>query len=302
MFGDEVESISYVDPTTGEILNKLDSIKYISSKTFCNPKDRLESAIKAIKKELKDRLEFLNQEGKLLEAQRLEQRTIYDLEMLKEVGYCNGVENYARHLSGREPGSAPECLIDYFPKDWLLLIDESHVTCPQLRAMYNGDQARKKVLIDHGFRLPSAADNRPLKDIEFWNKAKQTVFISATPGDWELSQSTENIVEQVIRPTGVLDPLVEVRPTHGQVDDLLFEIRKRASKNQRILVTTLTKRMAEDLTDYLSENKVRVRYLHSEIHSIERIEIIQDLRLGEYDVLVGVNLLREGLDLPEVSL
>ena len=302
LFGDEVESISYVDPTTGEILNKLDSINIYPAKHFVTPKDRLESAIKAIKKELKDRLEFLNLEGKLLEAQRLEQRTIYDLEMLKEVGYCNGVENYARHLSGREPGSAPECLIDYFPKDWLLFLDESHVTCPQLRAMYNGDQARKKVLIDHGFRLPSAADNRPLKDIEFWNKAKQTVFISATPGDWELSQSTENIVEQVIRPTGVLDPLVEVRPTHNQVDDLLFEIRKRASKNQRILVTTLTKRMAEDLTDYLSENKIRVRYLHSEIHSIERIEIIQDLRLGEYDVLVGVNLLREGLDLPEVSL
>ena len=302
LFGDEVESISYVDPTTGEILNKLDSINIYPAKHFVTPKDRLESAIQAIKKELKDRLEFLNQEGKLLEAQRLKQRTIYDLEMLKEVGYCNGVENYARHLSGRDPGSAPECLIDYFPKDWLLFLDESHVTCPQLRAMYNGDQARKKVLIDHGFRLPSAADNRPLKDLEFWNKAKQTVFISATPGDWELSQSTENIVEQVIRPTGVLDPLVEVRPTHGQVDDLLFEIRKRASKNQRILVTTLTKRMAEDLTDYLSENKIRVRYLHSEIHSIERIEIIQDLRLGEYDVLVGVNLLREGLDLPEVSL
>ena len=233
LFGDEVESISYVDPTTGEILNKLDSINIYPAKHFVTPKDRLDSAIKAIKKELKDRLEFLNQEGKLLEAQRLEQRTIYDLEMLKEVGYCNGVENYARHLSGREPGSAPECLIDYFPKDWLLLIDESHVTCPQLRAMYNGDQARKKVLIDHGFRLPSAADNRPLKDIEFWNKAKQTVFISATPGDWELSQSTENIVEQVIRPTGVLDPLVEVRPTHGQVEDLLFEIRKRASKQLR---------------------------------------------------------------------
>ncbi|WP_269603712.1 excinuclease ABC subunit UvrB [Prochlorococcus marinus] len=302
LFGDEIESISYVDPTTGEILNKIDSINIYPAKHFVTPKDRLESAIKAIRKELKDRLEFLNQEGKLLEAQRLEQRTIYDLEMLKEVGYCNGVENYARHLSGREPGSAPECLIDYFPKDWLLLIDESHVTCPQLRAMYNGDQARKKVLIDHGFRLPSAADNRPLKDTEFWNKAKQTVFISATPGDWELSQSPGNIVEQVIRPTGVLDPLVEVRPTDGQVDDLLFEIRKRASKKQRILVTTLTKRMAEDLTDYLSENKIRVRYLHSEIHSIERIEIIQDLRLGEYDVLVGVNLLREGLDLPEVSL
>ncbi|WP_269623850.1 excinuclease ABC subunit UvrB [Prochlorococcus marinus] len=302
LFGDEVESITYVDPTTGEILNKLDSINIYPAKHFVTPKDRLELAILAIKKELNDRLEFLNQEGKLLEAQRLEQRTIYDLEMLKEVGYCNGVENYARHLSGREPGSAPECLIDYFPKDWLLFIDESHVTCPQLRAMYNGDQARKKVLIDHGFRLPSAADNRPLKDIEFWNKAKQTVFISATPGDWELSQSTGNIVEQVIRPTGILDPLVEVRPTHGQVEDLLFEIRKRASKSQRILVTTLTKRMAEDLTDYLSENKIRVRYLHSEIHSIERIEIIQDLRLGEYDVLVGVNLLREGLDLPEVSL
>ncbi|WP_413678760.1 excinuclease ABC subunit UvrB [Prochlorococcus sp. MIT 0916] len=302
LFGDEVESISYIDPTTGEILNKLDSINIYPAKHFVTPKDRLESAIHAIKQELKDRLEFLNQEGKLLEAQRLEQRTIYDLEMLKEVGYCNGVENYARHLSGREPGSAPECLIDYFPKEWLLLIDESHVTCPQLRAMYNGDQARKKVLIDHGFRLPSAADNRPLKDLEFWNKAKQTVFISATPGEWELSQSTGNIVEQVIRPTGVLDPLVEVRPTQGQVEDLLFEIRKRASKNQRILVTTLTKRMAEDLTDYLSENKIRVRYLHSEIHSIERIEIIQDLRLGEYDVLVGVNLLREGLDLPEVSL
>ena len=302
LFGEEIESISHVDPTTGEILNKLDSINIYPAKHFVTPKDRLEAAIKAIKKELNDRLEFLNQEGKLLEAQRLEQRTIYDLEMLKEVGYCNGVENYARHLSGREPGSAPECLIDYFPKDWLLLIDESHVTCPQLRAMYNGDQARKKVLIDHGFRLPSAADNRPLKDIEFWNKAKQTVFISATPGDWELSQSEGSIVEQVIRPTGVLDPLVEVRPTQGQVEDLLFEIRKRASKNQRILVTTLTKRMAEDLTDYLSENKIRVRYLHSEIHSIERIEIIQDLRLGEYDVLVGVNLLREGLDLPEVSL
>jgi len=302
LFGDEVEAIRYVDPITGEILESLEQVSVYPAKHFVTPKERLESAISAIKSELKTQLDKFTYEGKLLEAQRLEQRTKYDLEMLKEVGYCNGVENYARHLSGREPGSAPECLIDYYPKDWLLLIDESHVTCPQLRAMYNGDQARKKVLIDHGFRLPSAADNRPLKDIEFWNKAKQTVFISATPGDWELSQSTKNIVEQVIRPTGVLDPIVEVRPTHGQVDDLLFEIRKRASKNQRILVTTLTKRMAEDLTDYLSENKIRVRYLHSEIHSIERIEIIQDLRLGEYDVLVGVNLLREGLDLPEVSL
>jgi len=302
LFGDEVEAIRYVDPTTGEILESLEKVSVYPAKHFVTPKERLESAISAIRSELKTQLDKFTYEGKLLEAQRLEQRTKYELEMLKEGGYCNGVENYARHLSGRDPGSAPECLIDYFPSNWLLLIDESHVTCPQLRAMYNGDQSRKKVLIDHGFRLPSAADNRPLKDIEFWKKAKQTVFISATPGDWELSQSTGNIVQQVIRPTGVLDPLVEVRPTHGQVEDLLFEIRKRALKNQRILVTTLTKRMAEDLTDYLSENKIRVRYLHSEIHSIERIEIIQDLRLGEYDVLVGVNLLREGLDLPEVSL
>jgi len=237
-----------------------------------------------------------------LEAQRLEQRTKYDLEMLKEVGYCNGVENYARHLAGRDEGTPPECLIDYFPDDWLLVVDESHVTCPQLHAMYNGDQSRKKVLIDHGFRLPSAADNRPLKCEEFWEKSKQTLFISATPGTWELDQCHGEFVEQVIRPTGVLDPIIDVRPSKGQIDDLLSEIRLRSSKNQRVLVTTLTKRMAEDLTDYLSENKVRVRYLHSEIHSIERIEIIQDLRLGEYDVLVGVNLLREGLDLPEVSL
>ena len=232
----------------------------------------------------------------------MEQRTKYDLEMLSQVGYCNGVENYARHLAGREEGSPPECLIDYFPDDWLLIVDESHVTCSQLQAMYNGDQARKKVLIDHGFRLPSAADNRPLKGTEFWEKSCQTVFVSATPGDWEMEISGNEVVQQVIRPTGVLDPLVEVRPTTGQMDDLLGEIRNRAKNNQRVLITTLTKRMAEDLTDYLAENKVRVRYLHSEIHSIERIEIIQDLRLGEYDVLVGVNLLREGLDLPEVSL
>ncbi|MDA9739755.1 helicase-related protein, partial [Synechococcus sp. AH-736-M20] len=255
-----------------------------------------------IRSELRERLDVLNGEGKLLEAQRLEQRTKYDLEMLGQVGYCNGVENYARHLAGREEGTPPECLIDYFPDDWLLIVDESHVTCSQLQAMYNGDQARKKVLIEHGFRLPSAADNRPLKGEEFWDKAKQTVFVSATPGNWEMEVSGGEVAEQVIRPTGVLDPVVEVRPTTGQVDDLLGEIRDRAAKNQRVLVTTLTKRMAEDLTDYLAENEVRVRYLHSEIHSIERIEIIQDLRLGEYDVLVGVNLLREGLDLPEVSL
>jgi excinuclease ABC subunit B len=232
----------------------------------------------------------------------LEQRTGYDLEMLEQVGYCNGVENYARHLAGRPAGTPPECLIDYFPEDWLLVVDESHVTCSQLQAMYNGDQSRKQVLIEHGFRLPSAADNRPLKAEEFWQKARQTIFVSATPGNWELGQSGPQVVEQVIRPTGVLDPVVEVRPTDGQVDDLLGEIRLRADKNERVLVTTLTKRMAEDLTDYLADHGVRVRYLHSEIHSIERIEIIQDLRNGQYDVLVGVNLLREGLDLPEVSL
>jgi len=293
LFGDEIESIRYVDPTTGEILESLESISIYPAKHFVTPKDRLVHAVKDIKNELNEQLEFFNEEGKVLEAQRLEQRTKYDLEMLREVGYCNGVENYARHLSGRLPGSPPECLIDYFPENWLLIVDESHVTCSQLLAMYNGDQSRKKVLIDHGFRLPSAADNRPLKADEFWKKANQTVFISATPGNWELEISKNDIVEQVIRPTGVLDPLVEVRPTNGQVEDLLEEIRKRAVKSQRVLITTLTKRMAEDLTDYLSDNKIRVRYLHSEIHSIERIEIIQDLRLGEYDVLVGVNLLEK---------
>ncbi len=302
LFGDEVEAIRYVDPTTGEILESLEQVSVYPAKHFVTPKERLESAISAIRSELKTQLDKFTCEGKLLEAQRLEQRTKYDLEMLKEVGYCNGVENYARHLSGREEGSPPECLIDYFPKDWLLVVDESHVTCPQLHAMYNGDQSRKKVLIDHGFRLPSAADNRPLKCEEFWEKSKQTLFISATPGQWELDQCDGEFIEQVIRPTGVLDPVIDVRPSEGQIEDLLSEIRIRAEKNQRVLVTTLTKRMAEDLTDFLSENKVRVRYLHSEIHSIERIEIIQDLRMGEYDVLVGVNLLREGLDLPEVSL
>ena len=301
-FGDEVEAIRYVDPTTGEILESLEQVSVYPAKHFVTPKERLESAISAIRSELKTQLDKFTYEGKLLEAQRLEQRTKYDLEMLKEVGYCNGVENYARHLSGREEGSPPECLIDYFPKDWLLVVDESHVTCPQLHAMYNGDQSRKKVLIDHGFRLPSAADNRPLKCEEFWEKSKQTLFISATPGQWELDQCDGEFIEQVIRPTGVLDPVIDVRPSEGHIEDLLSEIRIRAEKNQRVLVTTLTKRMAEDLTDFLSENKVRVRYLHSEIHSIERIEIIQDLRMGEYDVLVGVNLLREGLDLPEVSL
>ncbi|WP_036900867.1 MULTISPECIES: excinuclease ABC subunit UvrB [Prochlorococcus] len=302
LFGDEIETIKYVDPLTGEIIESLNAINIYPAKHFVTPKTRLKIAIEAIKSELNHQLNLFNNEGKLLEAQRLEQRTKYDLEMLREVGYCNGVENYARHLSGRNEGTPPECLIDYFPEDWLLVVDESHVTCSQLQAMYNGDQSRKKVLIEHGFRLPSAADNRPLKSDEFWQKAKQTIFISATPGNWELDISESSIVEQVIRPTGVLDPLVEVRPTKGQIDDLLDEIRVRVKRNQRVLITTLTKRMAEDLSDYLEENKVKVRYLHSEIHSIERIEIIQDLRIGEYDVLVGVNLLREGLDLPEVSL
>ena len=302
LFGDEVEAIRYVDPTSGEILQSLESINIYPAKHFVTPKERLEGAIKEIRAELRERLDLLNLQGRLLEAQRLEQRTTYDLEMLEQVGYCNGVENYARHLAGRPAGTPPECLIDYFPDDWLLVVDESHVTCSQLQAMYNGDQSRKQVLIEHGFRLPSAADNRPLKGDEFWEKAKQTIFVSATPGTWELAQSQGQVAEQVIRPTGVLDPIVEVRPTDGQVEDLLGEIRVRADKKERVLITTLTKRMAEDLTDYLAENGVRVRYLHSEIHSIERIEIIQDLRNGAYDVLVGVNLLREGLDLPEVSL
>ncbi|NEQ43389.1 MAG: excinuclease ABC subunit UvrB [Leptolyngbya sp. SIOISBB] len=301
-FGDEIDAIRYVDPVTGATLQSMEAINIYPAKHFVTPDEKLEAACQAIQDELRDRLEVLEKEGKLLEAQRLEQRTRYDLEMLREVGYCNGVENYARHLAGRLAGSPPECLIDYFPKDWLLVIDESHVTIPQIRAMYNGDRARKMVLIEHGFRLPSAADNRPLKAEEFWEKVNQCVFVSATPGNWEFEISEGRVVEQIIRPTGVLDPEIFVRPTEGQVDDLLGEIRERALRNERVLITTLTKRMAEDLTEYFDEQNVRVRYLHSEIHSIERIELIQDLRDGNFDVLVGVNLLREGLDLPEVSL
>ena len=301
-FGDEIDALRYVDPTTGEVLKSLEGLNLYPARHFVTPDDQLERACEEIKAELKLRLEELEKEGKLLEAQRLEQRTKYDLELLTEVGYCNGVENYSRHLAGRKAGSPPECLVDYFPDDWLLIVDESHVTVPQLRGMYNGDQSRKKVLIDHGFRLPSAADNRPLKSEEFWEKVNQCIFVSATPGDWEIETSEGNVVEQVIRPTGVLDPEVFVRPTEGQIDDLLGEIKARAEKNERVLVTTLTKRMAEDLTEYCEEREIRVRYLHSEIHSIERIEILQDLRQGKFDVLIGVNLLREGLDLPEVSL
>ncbi|MFP5269921.1 excinuclease ABC subunit UvrB [Coleofasciculus sp.] len=301
-FGDEIDAIRYVDPVTGGIIQSLDALNIYPARHFVTPDERLEEACNAIETELQEQVTQLQQAGKLLEAQRLEQRTRYDLELLREVGYCNGVENYSRHLAGRRAGEPPECLIDYFPKDWLLVVDESHVTVPQIRGMYNGDQARKRVLIDHGFRLPSAADNRPLKAEEFWTKVNQCIFVSATPGDWELEQSQEQIVEQVIRPTGVVDPEIFVRPTEGQVDDLFAEIQERASKKERVLITTLTKRMAEDLTEYLQERGIRVRYLHSEINSIERIEILQSLREGDFDALIGVNLLREGLDLPEVSL
>jgi excinuclease ABC subunit B len=301
-FGDEIDAIRYIDPVTGATLQSMEAVNIYPARHFVTPEDRLESACDAIDAELKERLEELEKDGKLLEAQRLDQRTRYDLEVLREVGFCNGVENYSRHLAGRAAGDSPECLIDYFPKDWLLVIDESHVTLPQIRAMYNGDQSRKKVLIDHGFRLPSAADNRPLKNEEFWQKVNQCIFVSATPGEWEVELSDGHIAEQVIRPTGVLDPKIFVRPTQGQVDDLFAEIQERVPKNERVLVTTLTKRMAEDLTEYFQERGVRVRYLHSEITSIERIEILQDLREGLFDVLIGVNLLREGLDLPEVSL
>jgi excinuclease ABC subunit B len=301
-FGDEIDAIRYVDPVTGATLQSMENVNIYPARHFVTPEDRLEVACEAIQEEMKAQLLHFEAEGKLLEAQRIEQRTRYDLEVLREVGFCQGVENYSRHLAGREAGDPPECLVNYFPDDWLLVVDESHVSIPQIRGMYNGDQARKKVLIDHGFRLPSAADNRPLKADEFWGKVKQCIFVSATPGDWEMELSAGHVVEQVIRPTGVLDPEVFVRPSAGQVDDLLAEIQTRVTLKERTLVTTLTKRMAEDLTEYLQERGVKVRYLHSEINSIERIEILQDLREGVFDVLIGVNLLREGLDLPEVSL
>jgi len=301
-FGDEIDAIRYIDPLTGEILMSLENINIYPARHFVTPKERLEEACNNIQRELEERLEELIKNNKLLEAQRLEQRTRYDIELLREVGFCNGVENYSRHLAGRKPGEPPACLVNYFPSDnWLLIVDESHVTVPQLRGMYNGDRARKMTLIEHGFRLPSAADNRPLTADEFWGMVKQCIFVSATPGDWELEVS-EQIVEQIIRPTGVLDPEIFVRPTEGQVDDLLAEIKLRIKRRERVLITTLTKRMAEDLTNYFQERHIAVRYLHSDIKSIERIEILQALRNGEFDVLIGVNLLREGLDLPEVSL
>ena len=301
-FGDEIEAIRYVDPVTGEILQSLEALNVYPARHFVTPADRLEIACADIRNELEARLEELTSAGKLLEAQRLEQRTKYDLELLSEVGFCNGVENYSRHLAGRQAGESPACLVDYFPKDdWLLIVDESHVSIPQIRGMYNGDRARKMTLIDHGFRLPSAADNRPLKADEFWGMVKQCIFVSATPGDWEMEVS-EQVVEQIIRPTGVVDPEIFVRPTEGQVDDLYHEIQERVKSKERVLITTLTKKMAEDLTTYFQERNMLVRYLHSDIKSIERIEILQDLRRGTFDVLIGVNLLREGLDLPEVSL
>jgi excinuclease ABC subunit B len=301
-FGDEIEAIRYLDPVTSQVLSTISGLNIYPARHFVTPKDTLEFACDDIDIEMQKRVLELEGNSKLIEAQRIEQRTRYDLEMLREVGFCNGVENYSRHLARRNAGDPPECLIDYFPDDWLLVVDESHVTVPQIRGMYNGDRARKQVLIDHGFRLPSAADNRPLKADEFWDKVNQCIFVSATPGAWEIELSEDRIAEQVIRPTGVIDPEIFVRPTEGQVDDLLGEIRDRVKLQERVLITTLTKRMAEDLTEYFKERDVKVRYLHSEIQSIERIEIIQALRNGEFDVLIGVNLLREGLDLPEVSL
>ncbi len=301
-FGDEIDSIKYLDPLTGDLLEKLAKINIYPARHFVTPKEELERACEDIKTELELRLEELQKQGKLVEAQRLENRTNYDLDLLMEVGYCNGVENYSRHLTGRKAGFPPDCLIDYFPKDWLLIVDESHVTVPQIRGMYNGDQARKQVLIDHGFRLPSAKDNRPLKAEEFWQKVDQCIFVSATPGNWELEISEDRIIEQIIRPTGVLDPQISIRPTQGQVDDLYGEILDRIKLKERVLITTLTKRMAEDLTAYFQERDLKVQYLHSEVQAIERIEILEGLKNGEFDLVIGVNLLREGLDLPEVSL
>ncbi len=300
-WGDEIERITEIDPLTGEILLDHTGVDIYPAKHFITPEDKLRVAIADIEKELEERLKELREAGKLLEAQRLEQRTRYDLEMLREIGYCSGVENYSRHLSQRPPGSPPWTLLDYFPDDFLMIVDESHMTIPQVRGMYNGDRARKEVLVEYGFRLPSALDNRPLNFQEFEEHIHQVIYTSATPGPYEREKS-EQIVEQIIRPTGLVDPQISVRPTRGQIDDLLKEINVRIRRGERALVTTLTKRMAEDLADYLAEMRIKVHYLHSEIHTLERVEILRDLRLGVFDVVVGVNLLREGLDLPEVSL
>jgi excinuclease ABC subunit B len=300
-WGDAIERITRFDPLTGEVLGELAEITVYPATHYVASDERMKRAIASIEKELEERLALLEAQGKLLEAERLRMRTTYDLEMLREVGFCSGIENYSRHIDGRRPGEAPYTLLDYFPDDWMCVIDESHVTVPQIHGMFEGDKTRKETLVEFGFRLPSALDNRPLRFDEFVNKVPQTVFMSATPGPYELRVS-ERVAEQIVRPTGLVDPEVEIRPTRGQVDDLIEEIRRRAEAGQRVLVTTLTKKMAEDLTDYLLEMGVRVRYLHSEIDTLQRIEILRDLRLGEFDVLVGINLLREGLDLPEVSL
>jgi excinuclease ABC subunit B len=300
-FGDEIERIREVDALTGEILGEREHVAIFPASHFVTREEKMRIAIENIEKELEEQLAHFREEGKLLEAQRLEQRTRYDLEMMREMGFCSGIENYSRHLTLRPPGSTPYTLIDYFPKDFLLIIDESHVTVPQIRGMFNGDRARKEVLVNHGFRLPSAMDNRPLHFKEFEEHINQIVYVSATPGPYE-EEHAPGVIEQIIRPTGLLDPNIDVRPIEGQIDDLLGEINERIAKNERVLVTTLTKKMSEDLTDYLKELGVKVQYLHSEIKTLERIEIIRDLRLGKYDVLIGINLLREGLDIPEVSL
>ena len=301
LFGDEVERISRVDPLTGEILEVLEEVVVFPATHYVAGEERMRSAIGRIEHELQERLAYFEREGKLLEAQRLRMRTSYDLEMMQEVGFCNGIENYSRHIDGRAAGQPPHTLLDFFPKDFLLVIDESHVTVPQLHGQYEGDRSRKETLVDHGFRLPSAADNRPLRFDEWYERVNQCIFLSATPSDYEIGQSSQ-IVEQIVRPTGLTDPEVVVKPTKGQIDDLMEQIKVTTDRGDRVLVTTLTKKMAEDLTDYLLELGVKVRYLHSEVDTIQRIEILRDLRLGEFDVLVGINLLREGLDLPEVSL
>ncbi len=302
LFGDEVERLYYLHPLTGEVIREADKLLIFPASHYVAGPQRMERAIRQIEAELEERLAEMERQGQLLEAQRLRMRTTYDIEMMRQVGFCSGIENYSRHIDGREPGSPPHCLLDYFPDDFLTVIDESHVTVSQIGGMYEGDASRKRTLVEHGFRLPSAMDNRPLRFDEFQERIGQTVYLSATPGPWELRQTQGEFVEQVIRPTGLVDPEVVVRATKGQIDDLMHEIRLRADRHERVLVTTLTKKMAEDLTDYLLEHDIRVRYLHSEVDTLRRVELLRELRQGEYDVLVGINLLREGLDLPEVSL
>lgn len=302
LLDDEVEKISYINTSTGKILTTEVSVVIYPAKYFLTSKDKIQSAIEKIREELAERVEYFKSLGKFIEAQRIEQRTNFDIEMIQEVGYCNGIENYSRHMDGRSPGSRPSCLFDYFPKDFLLIVDESHATIPQIGGMYNGDRMRKKTLIEYGFRLPSALDNRPMKFEEWESMVKQAIYVSATPGDYELEKSEGVIVEQIIRPTGLLDPEIQVRPVRNQIDDLINEIRIRSKKKERVLITTLTKRMSEDLTDYLLGIGVKVKYMHSEVDALDRVDILRGLRLGHFDALVGVNLLREGLDLPEVSL